>query len=417
MAWRSGRDMIGATWFAAEADAAALAASGGIIFGAATGAGTGGTGLACVAGADGCGVATGAAFRKSSPSDASMSATNSPRTGAAGGAAARQRCGLARPQARDFRWGRWYDRCCNRRCSRLGHGAGQEAIAQRSFEIGNELVQNTRVPDRARGSGEHRFRLRLRPRLRRTTGISSTATRLSGHRRFSSVSFSGDSTGASSTGVVIDGDFERRNIVGGQFFDHGLGCGRASCSAAACVAASTSARSSAILASIAGQSLQLGQGRHGLLGHAVGEIEANLFDGLVGLAGVGRSDRATAVRHFSASALATSTSAASSAGASVSTVRESSHSEERSISAEAAAGSSEAVEDSSTTANSGSADWMGSRVRSLGQGEAACDRRGGFFLGCRVFNGDFFRRSFVDGKFGYVRCPVLEPWLNLCEPH
>ena len=59
----------------AEADAAALAASGGTTFGATTG-------LAFATGAGGSGSATGAAFRKSSPREASISATNSPRTGA-----------------------------------------------------------------------------------------------------------------------------------------------------------------------------------------------------------------------------------------------------------------------------------------------------------------------------------------------
>ncbi len=48
---------------------------------------TGGAGFAAAAGAGACGVATGAAFRKSSPRDASISATNSPRTGAVGAAA------------------------------------------------------------------------------------------------------------------------------------------------------------------------------------------------------------------------------------------------------------------------------------------------------------------------------------------
>src|ERR1039458_9286464 len=79
----------GATWFVAEADAAALAAIGGTTRGATTGAPTGGAGFAAATGAGACGVATGAAFRKSSPRDASISATNSPRTGAVGAAASK----------------------------------------------------------------------------------------------------------------------------------------------------------------------------------------------------------------------------------------------------------------------------------------------------------------------------------------
>jgi hypothetical protein len=85
----------------------------------------------------------------------------------------------------------------------------------------------------------------------------------------------------------VDSDFDGRNVVGGKFFDDrfgsnrsffffGLPCGRFHLSTEL-----------GHLGAIGGQSLQLGQGCHGLIGHAMSQIEANLFDGLVGLAGGG----------------------------------------------------------------------------------------------------------------------------------
>ena len=82
---------------------------------------------------------------------------------------------------------------------------------------------------------------------------------------------------------------------------------------------------------IAGQSLKLGQRRHGLRGHAMSDIETNLIDGLVGFAGLWNSRSANG-------AGSARLPAASSAGPSVSTVMASSHSEERSISEEPAVG-------------------------------------------------------------------------------
>ena len=55
-----------------------------------------------------------------------MSATNSPSTGAAG-VAAHRRLGVAAAEQAPVG---------------LGHGARQEAIAQRGFEIGNEFFEN-----------------------------------------------------------------------------------------------------------------------------------------------------------------------------------------------------------------------------------------------------------------------------------
>ena len=138
------------------------------------------------------------------------------------------------------------------RCSWLGNSAGQEAVAQRRFEIGDEFFENAwfwfRLWLRNRlvnGVSERRVQARARQDASATTGISSTAG-----------GFGLEGTGSSTAALrrqrlprpeLRRPDFDRRNIFGGELFDYGLD-GDGASSSAGCVAASTSARSSAILA-------------------------------------------------------------------------------------------------------------------------------------------------------------------------
>ncbi len=85
----------------------------------------------------------------------------------------------------------------------------------------------------------------------------------------------------------IDLDFDRRNIVGGKLLYYRFGCDRSFVFGGSLGGGFHFGANFCQLGLIAGQSLQLGQGRHGLREHAMSEIEANLFDGLVGFGGLG----------------------------------------------------------------------------------------------------------------------------------
>ena len=84
---------------------------------------------------------------------------------------------------------------------------------------------------------------------------------------------------------LIDFHFKRRNIVGGEFFDHRFGCGHTFFLGWLNAGFDLGAEFIQF-GLIAGQSLELGEGCHGLGGHAMSGIETDLVNGLVGFAGL-----------------------------------------------------------------------------------------------------------------------------------
>ena len=90
-----------------------------------------------------------------------------------------------------------------------------------------------------------------------STGVSSISTSMVGMSSAVSSSITGSAATAASSSALLRGGFD----FGAEFSNLGL---------------------------IAGQSLKLRQGCHGLLGHAMREIETNLFDGFGGFAGFSR---------------------------------------------------------------------------------------------------------------------------------
>ena len=99
----------------------------------------------------------------------------------------------------------------------------------------------------------------------------------------------------------LDLDFQSRDIVGGKFFHHRFGCGRIFFLRRLNGGFDFGAEFIQF-GLIAGQSLELGQCRHGLRGHAMSSIETNLIDGLVGFARTRALRKPAAARLASTSA-------------------------------------------------------------------------------------------------------------------
>ena len=241
-------------------------------------------------------------------------------------------------------------RTCGWARPRLGHRAGQEAVAQRGFEIGNEFVQNAGLAARVRaralaqGASHWNWRGLCRTNANRpgsgsacdgasaTTGISSTA------------GGSGSTTTGSSTSTGTSSSTSTVQIGTTDSSD------RAELRQPSLDSTSTVGMSSAVvLRPRRARSLfrcwwQLRLRRGAQQSWPDRRSESGAWPGPPWPAracyerdrneSLRRSRRLAGLDGASvAAALATSTSAGSAAGASVSTVRESSHSDERSISA------------------------------------------------------------------------------------
>ena len=106
----------------------------------------------------------------------------------------------------------------------LGYRAGQEAVAQRGFEIGNKFFENA-GSGRAAGSGAFGLDGR-RGSLARLQARVSTARLGDDSRQLRSRDSASTAAGSSVGRSFVDLDFDRRNVVGGEFFDHRLGSDR-----------------------------------------------------------------------------------------------------------------------------------------------------------------------------------------------
>ena len=231
-----------------------------------------------------------------------MSATNSPRTGAlcaaatAGSVRAAGACaGAAGLDATGFA-----------ATGAAGGATGLATVPGRKpspSEVSRSETKSLRTPVRARARARCCLDLCLRRRRVRAlsagsagasaaTGISSTGTSSTAGASGSTAAASSTATGASSiasgsTGCLdwfVDCDFDRWDVVGGQFFDLRFGDWSL---------LPRQLRGGGLhfgaklghLGAIVGDGLELGQSGHGLLGHAMGEIEADFFDGLFDFAG------------------------------------------------------------------------------------------------------------------------------------